>query len=73
MKMGDTNARNFGNAYAPFLGKGYWGTLNLVDSHQLIGAMPNTGNGTIMLSQFILNHRINAVRRGVKVDSDNSE
>jgi len=26
-----------------------------------------------MLSQFILNHRINAVRRNVKVDGNNKE
>lgn len=73
MKIGDARARNFGSAYSPFSGKGYWGTLNLDSSHQLVGAMPNTSNGTIMLSQFILNHRIDAVRRSVKVDGDNKE
>ena len=73
MKMGDAKARNFGSAYSPFSGKGYWGTLNLVNPHQLVGAMPDTSNGTIMLSQFILNHRINAVRRSVKVDGNNQE
>ena len=31
MKMGDAKARNFGSAYSPFSGKGYWGTLNLVN------------------------------------------
>lgn len=73
MKMGDAKARNFGSAYSPFPGKGYWGTLNLVNPHQLVGAMPDTSNGTIMLSQFILNHRIDAVRRSVKVDGNNQE
>lgn len=73
MKLGDAKARQFGNSYAPFAGKGYWGTLEVIDGHQLIGAMPNTSKGQVMLSKFILNHRIKAVRRNVKVDGDNSE
>lgn len=73
MKMGDAKARDFGEAYAPFSGNGYWGTLERIDNHQLIGAMPNTSDGVIMLSQFILNHDIVATRRSVKVDGDNSE
>lgn len=73
MKMGDARARNFGEAYAPFSGKGYWGTLERIDSHQLIGAMPNTSEGVIMLSRFVLNHDIVATRRSVTVDGDNSE
>lgn len=56
MKMGDAKARNFGSAYSPFPGKGYWGTLNLVNPHQLVGAMPDTSNGTIMIYTIYLNH-----------------
>ncbi len=73
MKMGDARARNFGEAYAPFSGKGYWGTLERIDDHQLIGAMPNTTDGVVMLSRFILNHNITATRRNVSVDGNNSE
>lgn len=73
MKLGDAKARHFGDSYAPFAGKGYWGTLEVVDGHQLIGAMPNTSKGQVMLSKFILNHRIKAVQRSVKVDGDNPE
>lgn len=73
MKMGDARARNFGESYAPFSGKGYWGTLERIDDHQLIGAMPNTNDGVVMLSKFVLNHNIVATSRKVTVDGDNSE
>src|SRR5690606_576855 len=74
LKMGDAKARNFGENYSPavFTG-GYWGSLELEDSHQIIGVMPNTGKGEITLAKFILNHSIHAVQRTVKVDGDNSE
>ncbi|NDV64135.1 hypothetical protein [Bacteroides sp. 224] len=73
MKMGDATARNFKEVYAPFSGKGFWGSLGLIGSHQIVGTMPNTDNKSIMMAQFILNHQIDATQRDVKVDGDNSE
>lgn len=74
LKMGDAKARNFTQkAYAPFKGSGFWGTLERIDNHQLIGAMPNTSAGSIMLARFVLNHRIAATRRSINIDGDNSE
>lgn len=73
MKMGDAKARNFGEAYSPFTGKGYWGSMERIDAHQLIGVMPNTSSGVVMLSKFILNHDITATNRKITVDGDNSE
>lgn len=74
IKMGDARARNFSQeAYSPFKGKGYWGTLERIDSHRLVGAMPNTSAGQVMLAEFVLNHRIEATSRSVQVDADNSE
>jgi hypothetical protein len=72
LKVGDTSARYFGEAYTPFSG-GYWGSLELEDSHQIIGVMPNTTNGEVMLSKFILNHSIKATQRSITVNGDNSE
>lgn len=72
LKIGDTRARQFGEAYTPFSG-GYWGALELVDNHQIIGVFPNTSKGEIMLSTFILNHQVTAAQRNVQVDGDNSE
>jgi len=73
LKMGNSEARNFGDSYIPFSGGGYWGSLQIMNDHILIGSMPNTSKGTIMLSQFILNHRITATSRNVVVDGSNSE
>lgn len=74
LKMGDARARNFSqDAYSPFKGKGYWGTLERIDGHRLVGAMPNTSAGQVMLAEFVLNHRIEATSRSVTVDADNSE
>lgn len=71
MRMGDATARTFGDTYIPFSKKGYWGTLEMINSHQIIGSMHTTG--AIMLSRFILNHRIAATSRTVNVDGGNSE
>jgi len=73
MKIGDAQAQNFGPVYTPFSGKGFWGTLNMTDSHRVIGAMPNTSAGKVMLAQFVLNHRISAIQRSVTVDGENLE
>lgn len=74
LKMGDAKASNFGENYSPSVfTSGYWGSLELEDSHQIIGVMPNTAKGEVTLAKFILNHRINAIERSVKVDGDNAE
>lgn len=72
LRIGDANARNFGGVYQPFSG-GYWGSLQVIDSHTMIGAMPKSTTGPIQIAQFVLNHRIDAVHRSVKVDGDNAE
>lgn len=73
LKLGDAQARKFYEAICPFSGSGFWGTLQLIDSHRLIGMMPNTGAGTVMMAQFVLNHRIKATQRTVTVDGGNAE
>ncbi|MCK7554627.1 hypothetical protein MKQ70_06265 [Chitinophaga sedimenti] len=65
LKMGDTAAHNFGDDYTPFTG-GYWGSLELENSHQLIGVFPNPGSSVIKLAKFILNHRIRQKHRPYK-------
>lgn len=72
LKVGDATARNFGVVYQPFSG-GYWASLQVMDSHHLLGVMPKTSAGPIQMAQFVLNHRIEAVRRNVKVDGSNAE
>ncbi|MDR1720108.1 MAG: hypothetical protein LBR67_08350 [Dysgonamonadaceae bacterium] len=71
LRLGDATARTFGEAYDPFPKTGYWGTLEPIDAHQIIGSMHTSG--ALMLARFILNHRIVATHRTVNVDGNNSE
>lgn len=57
--------------YRPFVGRGYWGSLEPIDSHRLIGAM-HCKEG-IQLGIFYLNHRINAPHDTVRIDGDGRE
>lgn len=72
LKMGDISARNFGIDYQPFSG-GYWGSLQIIDTHLMLGSIPQSSTGPIQIAQFVLNHRINAIRRNVKLDGNNEE
>src|SRR5690606_37573275 len=58
LRLGDAGASNFGEPYTPFDKTGYWGTIEPIDPHQMIGAMHSSG--VIMLASFNLNHRIAA-------------
>ncbi len=71
LRLGDIGARNFGAPYTPFDKTGFWGTIEPIDSHQMIGAMHSSG--AIMLARFNLNHRISATTRSVAIDGDNRE
>lgn len=71
LRIGNATAKAFGEPYTPFSKTGFWGTLEMEDSHQIIGSMHTSG--TIMLARFSLNHRIVATSRTVNVDGDNTE
>lgn len=77
LKIGNHEARQFnGNSwsegwYQPFVGRGYWGSLEPIDSHRLIGAM-HCKEG-IQLGVFYLNHRIDAPHDAVRIDGDGRE
>ena len=72
LKIGDATARNFGSAYQPFSG-GYWGSFCIIDSHTLVGTNIKAKEGPVQMAQFVLNHRIDAVKRKVTVDGNNKE
>lgn len=72
LKIGDVNARNFGSDYRPLSG-GYWGSLQIINPHLMVGTIPKASTGPIQIAQFVLNHRIDAVKRSVKVNGDNTE
>jgi hypothetical protein len=67
LKIGDATARNFGSAYQPFSG-GYWGSFCIIDSHTLVGTNIKAKEGPVQMAQFVLNHRIDAVKRKVTID-----
>lgn len=72
LRIGDATARNFGDAYQP-LSCSWWGSLQVIDAHRMIGTVPRTKEGPVQIAQFVLNHRIGAVKREVTVDGNNSE
>ncbi len=73
LKMGDATARHFAHEpYDPFKGS-FWGSLCLMDSHRAIGTIPHESDESIIVAQFILNHRIEAIPRETSVDGDNKE
>lgn len=39
----------------------------------MVGTIPKASTGPIQIAQFVLNHRIEAVNRSVKVNGDNTE
>ncbi|NGM60863.1 hypothetical protein G5B30_02915 [Sphingobacterium sp. SGG-5] len=71
LRLGDATARSFGEPYTPFSKTGFWGTMEMIDTHQIIGAMHTSG--AIMLARFSLNHGLTAISRTVNVDGDNTE
>lgn len=77
MKVGDSKARNFNHKswstewFQPFSGTGYWGSLEIDDTHFIIGTMHKSGG--IMIGRFFLNHRINAPVKNIVVDGDISD
>ena len=76
MRLGDAEARTFGEPFAALPGRGSWGCLELNGSHEVIAAMRNSekpGDITIALARFELNHRITATRRTISVNGGNAE
>jgi hypothetical protein len=77
LKIGDHTARNFNGAswqhhwFRPFSGLGFWGSLELIDSHRVVGAM-HCDDG-IQVGIFHLNHRIDAPKATVKIDGEGNE
>lgn len=79
MRLGDSLARTFGDPIEPLRGTGYWGSLELVGSHNMVGTMAyakkvnNVNQNALMISQNILNHRIDAPQAGIRVDGKNAD
>lgn len=79
VRLGNAEARIFGNPIQPLKGTGYWGSLELIGSHTMVATMANAkkvnnvNKNTVMISQNILNHRIDAPQAKIKVDGHNKD
>ena len=79
IRLGDSLAREFGDPLFPLNGTGRWGSLELIQSHIVVGTMAyvfevsGQQQNRIMISQNVLNHRIDAPRARIRVDGDNTD
>ena len=77
LKIGDREGRVFnGRSWAedwfrPFEGRGFWGSLEPIDAHRVVGAM-HCDEG-IQIGLFHLNHRIDAPKARIRPDGDGRE
>ncbi|MBQ1212410.1 MAG: exo-alpha-sialidase [Clostridia bacterium] len=80
-RLGDDNAANFGDEYAPYRGTStnYWGCFDIIGTHSLVTANEyRTKNGSnernyIVSGRLYLNHLIEAKRMSVTVDGYSDE
>ncbi len=73
MRLGDVEARHFGEPFKALPAKGYWAGLENDGDHALIAAMRNSEEEAISLTRYILNHTMIATSREVNIDGGNSE
>ena len=76
LRIGDSQARNFGDAGKYLPAKGFWSFVLLDGSHELITHMRNSidsKNVCVTLCKLALNHRIAASSHKVVIDGDNSD
>ncbi len=67
LRIGDSKAYEFGEPAPAFPGKGYWGSVEIINDHTFVGVFPatftasdDTAAARIQIAKFVLNHRINA-------------
>lgn len=76
LRIGDSRARNFGDAGKYLPAKGSWSSILLDGTHELITHMRNSTDGKnvgVILCKLALNHRIAASSHNVVIDGGNSD
>ena len=76
LRIGDSRARNFGDAGKYLPAKGSWSSILLDGTHELITHMRNSTDGKnvgVILCKLALNHRIVASSHKVVIDGGNSD
>ena len=78
LKIGDATATRFQGAnwnegwLKPFDGIGFWGSTEVIGTHEIVGAMHDTDTG-IQIGRFRLNHRINSSSKKIVFDGETDE
>ena len=75
-RIGDSQARNFGDAFRLLPATGSWGSMLLANPHELIAHMRNSSdnkNVNVTLCKLALNHTIKASSHRVIADGDNAD
>lgn len=76
LRIGDSRARNFGDAGKYLPAKGSWSSILLDGTHELITHMRNSTDGKnvgVILCKLALNHRIATSSHKVVIDGGNSD
>lgn len=83
LRVGNARADQFGNPMATSLASGYWGSVEIIDPHTMVGVFPTcwteTENGSsvsharINIAKFVLNHRINASAFVPEIDGSSKD
>lgn len=80
LRIGDSNAQNFGRAYAVYPVKGLWGGLCIDETHSAVVVYPNvetnattTGNEKLLVGRVYLNHTLFTKKMTPLIDGSNSD
>jgi hypothetical protein len=76
IRIGDSNARQWGEPFVSLPGQGSWGAMMMESSHEVVACMRNSKdskNITVAMAKWALNHRIKASARTIDLDGDNND
>lgn len=73
LRVGDGDARSFGEEVTVFRNSGYWGAIEVTGNNRLTAVFPVSGTkNLILLENLYLNHAIQAPRKSIVIDGKNS-
>jgi hypothetical protein len=76
IRIGDSEARQWGEPFVSLPGQGSWGAMMMESSHEVVAVMRNSKdskNITVAMAKWALNHRIKASTHTVNPDGDNND
>lgn len=76
IRIGDSEARQWGEPFVSLPGKGSWGAMTIESNHEIIAVMRNSQdskNITVGMAKWALNHRIKASSHNIILDGNNDD